>query len=175
MKATLKNSEAGFTLFEALIAIMLSSMILLFLCTSLQQLNQVNELLISDSQYVESASIKIRGSRQMEWHLFLNQLEGYLENTEFIRFDGRLLLVNEEDAEDQTISRVKYGRAQTGHQSFYRSKDNGHNAMLMDIQSFQLRVEEEYLHLSFVFQNGEKYTGRIWVKSWKKEDKGASD
>lgn len=169
MRVNLKNEEAGFTLLEALIAIMLSSVILLFMGASLQQLNKINERVIADAQFVSSVKIKVRGSRQIEWHIFLNQLEGYLENTELVDFNSQSFMVNEENPGSQKASRVKYGRSRTGYLNFYRSKDNGHNAMLTDIRRFQLALDGQWLLLNFTFQNNEKYCGRIWVESWTEE------
>lgn len=169
MKQYLRNNESGFTLLEALIAMLLSSTILLFLCSSLQQLNKINKLIIADAQYDSSNLMKIRGSRQIEWHLFLNQLENYLENTELVEYNSQSFIVKEDNEGSKKPIRVKYGRSLTGHQSFYRSRDNGHNAMLTDIKKFHLSFEEEFLLLTFIFQNNEEYSGRIWIKAWKQE------
>lgn len=169
MRVYLKNSEAGFTLLEALIAMMLSSAILLLLSTSIQQLSQINKLIIADAQFVSTEKSKIRGSRQVEWHLFLNQLEGYLENTELISSTSRSLVVLEKTAGSVNPLKIKYEQSKTGYRSFSRSKNNGHNAMLTDIKSFHLIVDGQWLLLSFTFQNDEEYQGRIWVESWEEK------
>lgn len=162
----LKNDESGFTLLEALIAVMLSSIILLFLCSSIQHLNRVNELIIADAQTISSSKTKIKGSRQIEWHLFLNQLKRYLEDTELVNSTPRSIIVKEKNAGN---IQTKYGRSEVGYQSFYRSKNNGYNAMLTDIKTFHLEIEEQWLLLNFTFQNEENYKGRIWIESWKTE------
>lgn len=168
MKVCLRNEEAGFTILEALIALMLSSVILLFLGTSLQQLNKINQLVIADAQFVTSEKLKVRGSRQVEWHMFLNQLEGYLQDTEFVAADSQSFRVNEYFGSEKP-SRVKYGCSRSGSLRFYRSKDNGHNIMLTDIKRYQLTVDGQWLILYFTFYNNEKYCGRIWVESWAEE------
>lgn len=170
MKASLKNNESGFTLFEALLAVMLSSVILLFLCTSIQQLKNINERIIGDAQTNLSAKSKVKGSRQIEWHLFLKQLERYLEDTKLVSSTSYSLIVKEES--DKNIE-TKYGRTESGYRSFYRSKNNGHNILLTDIKRFSLEVNGEWLHLHFTFQNNEEYSGKIWVGSWKKEKEPA--
>lgn len=166
MRVYLRTDESGFTLLESLIALMLSSMIMLFLCTSIQQLNKLNELVIRDAQVVASAKSKVKGSRQIEWHLFLNQLEGYLEGTELVSFTSESLIVTEQKLDR---GKVKYERAKTGNRGFYRSKNNGNDTMLTDIKRLYLEVDGQCLQLHFIFQNNEEYKGRIWVESWDTE------
>lgn len=166
MKVFLKSDDAGFTLLEALIAVMLSSIILLLLCTSIQQLNKINLLVIADGQSTVSTKLKVKGSRQIEWHLFLNQLEKYLAETELVSSSAQTIIVKEKN--DRKIM-TEYGQSRTGQRSFYRSKNNGHNIMLTDIKMFYLEVDGQWLLLSFTFQNKEEYTGRIWIESWLKE------
>lgn len=170
MKVSLKNNESGFTLLEALIAMMLSSIIVLFLGSNLQQLNKINELVIADAQFVLTAKSKVKGSRQIEWHMFLNQLERYLENTELVSSTTQSIIVNEEKAGHTDYTRTKYGRSETGYRSFYRSKNNGHNAMLTEVQSFRIEVDGQWLLLNFSFQNDEEYKGRIWIESWEQKN-----
>lgn len=170
MKLFLNNSESGFTLLESLIALMLSSVILLFLSSGIMQLNNINELVIADAQAISTAKSKIKGSRQIEWHLFLNQLEGYLKNTQLMNYTSDTIIVMEEDFESTESNMIKYGRSKTGNQNFYRSNNNGYNAMLTDIKKVNLTVDNQWLILSFLFQNDEEYNGRIWVQSWKEEE-----
>lgn len=170
MKLFLNSSESGFTLLEALIALMLSSVILLFLSSGIMQLNSINELVIANAQSISSSKSKIKGSRQIEWHLFLNQLEGYLENTQLIDYTSDSITVMEENLESNESINIKYGRSKTGYENFNRSKNNGYNAMLTDIKNFNIVVDEQWLILSILFKNDEEYKGRIWVESWKEEE-----
>lgn len=163
MKALLKSEESGFTLLEALIAITVSSVTLIFICTSIQQLHQINELIIADAQVLSSSKTTIKGSRQIEWHLFLTQLERCLEETELICSTASSITIKEKNAGKIA---TKYGRSRSGYHSFYRSKNNGHNIMLTKIKMFYMDVDEQWLLLDFTFQNGETYKGRIWVESW---------
>lgn len=167
MRVYLKSKEAGFTLLETLISVMVSSVILLLLTASIQQLQKMNERVITDAQSILSSKAKVKGSRQIEWHMFLNQLEKYLEETEFVEFTADSITVKEPDVENTL---VKYGRSKTGSRSFYRSKNNGHNILLTDIKRFYLAVDAQWLELRFIFQNNEEYKGRIWIESWGKEN-----
>lgn len=164
MRPYLKNNESGFTLLEALIAVMLSSLIMLFLCTGIRQLSTINELIVMEAQTVPSSKLRIKGNRQVEWHIFLNQFERFLENTTFVRATARSLVVKENNTE------VEYRQARTGTRNFCRSKHNGYDAMLTEIKQFHIEVEGQWLLLHFTFQNNQEYKGRIWVESWGKEN-----
>lgn len=169
MKVPLKSNESGFTLLEALIALMLSSVILLFLSAGLLQLTKFNELIVTGAQTMSIRETRVKGNRQIEWHLFLNQLEGYLEDSHLVSSTIDTLVVEEESGGDQPNT-VKYGRAKTGQRNFFRSNKSGYNALLTDVRSFHLKVDDQWLILNFLFQNGEEYKGRIWIESWKEEE-----
>ena len=169
MRVYLKNNESGFTLLETLIVVMLSSIIMLFLSTSIHQLDKLNDFIVTEAQTIPSVKLKIKGNRQLEWHIFLNQLERYLENTTLVQSTTRSIVVKEKNTE------VRYERARTGARNFCRRKNNGYDAMLSDIKRFYLEVEGQWLLLNFTFQNDQEYRGRIWVESWKKENKHAAD
>lgn len=170
MKVNLNTNESGFTLLESLIALLVSSVILLFLHSTILQLRKMNELVIEDAQTVSSSASKVTGSRQIEWHLFLAQLEYYLEDTELLEYNSQELIVNEREKEENHLKRIVYGQALTGNQNFYRRNNNGYNEMLTDILSYQIKVLDDCLHLSFTFRNQEEYKGRIWVESWKERE-----
>jgi len=164
MKSIL-NKKDGFTLLEALIALMLSSMIILLLSAGLLQMNKIKEVIISDSQLVSANSDVIEGDRQIEWHLFLNQLENYLEGTKLRYVREREMSVSEWD-EDEGKNVVVYYR---GGGNFARAKTNGYNRLLSGISHYTLARQEGLLLLDFTFLNGENYKGRIWIDSWAKE------
>lgn len=170
MNLLFNNDESGFTLLEALIALLLSSMIMLFLGTSILQLSKINELLITDAQTLATAKTRIKGNRQIEWHLFLNQLENYLENTQLISHTFDSLVVEENNLGNQGATLVKYSCAKTGNLNFCRSKNNGYHEMLTDIKRFNLTIDQQQLTLYFVFKNGEEYKGRMWIDSWNEEN-----
>lgn len=166
MKAPL-NKEAGFTLLEALISLFITSMVLLIFSGGIQQMSTIDHALISEAQAYSHSSENIKGSRQIEWHIFLNQLEYFLQGTLLIKCENNQLMVNEWDATSNQYEQVRYHQTASGNKNFRRSKNNGNNTMLTDIQTFHLEKEAETLILVFQFRNGEKYTGRILVESWK--------
>src|SRR5699024_6624881 len=80
MDMNLRN-ESGFTLLEALIVLMMSSSIMLLLVGGLLQITKINQKIIDDSQFIEETVETVAGDRQIEWHLFLNQLEFELQGS----------------------------------------------------------------------------------------------
>lgn len=170
MKVNSNMNEGGFTLLESLIALMISSVILLLLTSILAQLNKVNELIIKDAQIVTSSESKIYGSRQIEWHIFLAQLEAYLKNTKLVESTAHQLIVIEKDEKNGKEQNIRYGQAMTGYQNFYRRSNNGYHEMLTAINSFELKVDGNCLELIFKFQNGELYKGKVWVDDWQEKE-----
>jgi len=167
MKSIL-NKEDGFTLLEALIALMLSSMIILLLSGGLLQMDKIRDVIISDSQVVADASGTVEGDRQIEWHLFLNQLENHLDGTNPRDVAASEMSVEEWDEETQKYINVRYGVAKTSTSNFIRD-NRGYNRMLSGISNYTLTRQGGLLLLDFTFQNGENYKGRIWIDSWAEE------
>lgn len=170
MKATLNTNESGFTLLESLISLMLSSIILLLLTSTILQLSKMNELVIADAQNVSASQSKIYGSRQIEWHIFLTQLEAHLQDTKLVEYHSNRIIVIEKNKENGREQKIRYGQAQTGNKNFYRSNNNGYNEMLTNIQNFNVDISGDCLKLLFTFQNGEQYKGRIWIEGWQDRD-----
>jgi len=167
MKSIL-NKEQGFTLLEALIALMLSSMIILLLSGGLLQMDKIREVIISDAQLVADASGTVEGDRQIEWHLFLNQLENHLEGSTPHNVQANEMNVEEWDEKTQKYINVRYGVAKTSNNNFIRD-NRGYNRILSGISNYTLTRQGGLLLLDFTFQNGENYKGRIWIDSWAEE------
>lgn len=161
--------QGGFTLLEALVALMLSSMIILLLSSGIMQVNKISETLVNDSEQMAEESNLIRGDRQIEWHLFLNQLETYLEGTINPRVHSDYFIVNEWEEEGNQYVTTRYER-RGALENFTRSKFGGNNRMLTGIQKLHFEKQEGWLHLNFKFRTGEEYLGRIWVDSWLEEE-----
>lgn len=161
--------QGGFTLLEALVALMLSSMIILLLSSGIVQANKIREVLANDSEHMVEESSLIRGDRQIEWHLFLNQLETHLEGTINPRVHSHYFLVDEWEEERNQYVTTRYER-RGALENFTRSKFGGNNRMLTGIQEVHFEKQEGWLHLQFKFKMGEEYLGRIWVDSWMEEE-----
>lgn len=168
MKWNLMNEE-GFTLLEALIALMLSSLIILSLSAGLRQLKASWEVLMNDSEQANQQSELVRSDRQIEWHLFLNQLEHHLEGTINPSIFRDNFRVDEWDEQEDRYVNVRYER-RGAIENFTRSKNNGNNRMLTGIDTIQFEQEDGWLLLNVQFKTGDKYLGRIWVNSWIKEE-----
>lgn len=167
------NNESGFTLLEALIALMMTSSILLLLVGSLLQANTINQKVITNSQHYQETKNTVAGDRQIEWHLFLNQLENYLQDSFNPIANNGHLEVSEIDEKTNRLTQVVYRQPDSGsRRSILQYKNNGNIRMLTGVERPEFIVEEDWLTLNFKFRNGEIYTGRIWVESWAEEDNG---
>lgn len=169
MKLDLIKNESAFSLLESLIALVLSSLILLLLNITLVELSKIQDLLVLNNQAIASSDNKVHGSRQLEWHIFLAQFESYLKDTKLVSWTNRKVIVQEKDKKTGQIQNIKYEQAYSGNQNFYRNNNNGYNELLTDIKDYKIEVKDNCLSLIFTFQNGEEYMGRIWVESWLEE------
>lgn len=164
------NKESGFTLLEALIALMMTSSILLLLIGGLLQAHKINQKIITDSQHYQETKNIVAGDRQIEWHLFLNQLENYLQGSFNPVANNGHLEVNEIDEKTNRFTQVVYRQPDSGsRRSVLQYKNNGNIRMLTGVERPEFIVEGDWLILNFKFRNGETYTGRIWVESWAEE------
>lgn len=165
------NKEDGFTLLETLIALMMTSAILLLLTGGLLQITTLNRQLIEDSQFQKDSADVVTGDRQIEWHLFLNQLEGYLQGTIHPEAVNRVLRVEEYDEGTGKWITVEYRQPFTGStRNIYQFKNTGNIRLLTGVESPAFQQDGGWLRLDFKFRNGERYTGRIWVESWLEEN-----
>lgn len=167
MKSIL-NKKDGFTLLEALIALMLSSMIIILLAGGLVQMDSIRDVVISEAQSVSTSQTSVEGDRQMEWHLFLNQFENALKETRFISVVSSELTVDEWNEDAGDFVQVRYGVTKSSTSNFIRD-NKGYNRMLSGISQYTLERQGEFLLLDFTFKNGENYKGRIGIDSWAKE------
>ena len=165
MKAV-SNNKSGFTLLEAMVSLLITSLTLLLFTAGLKQASMMNRMIVKDSQETETNTNRIIGKRQLEWHTFLNQFELSLEDSEFIEIQSNKLVVKEWDEKKNKKIQVMYHQTQSETKNFRRSKTNGNNTMLTDIKMFSLNKKQQYLILNVTFKNGENYRGRICIDNW---------
>lgn len=152
---------------------MVSSLVLLLLTGGLLQIIAIRKTMTSYAQEVSNNTEMIKGDRQVEWHIFLNQLEYHLQGTYEPEAQGSTLTVKEKMNTTQGYRIVRFKR-DTNNVNFSKQLNSGNERMLTSIRSLQLNVENEWLILEVTFLNGEKYTGKINVDSWRvnKEEEG---
>ena len=161
------NNEEGFTLLEALISLLISTFSLFLITTTLLQASTLKETLVADTLYPYHNRVTITSDRQIEWHIFLNQLEMYLENTINPRVYNRRLVVDELNDEYRVYSEVSYQMPSNSTRVFIRRLNNGYQPMLIGASEINLRREEEgWVVIENTFNGEDYYYGRIWVESW---------
>lgn len=160
------SKSLGFTLLEAIVSLLVSSFTLLLVIGSLNQIKVMNASTIVQGQPTASAREYVVVDRQIEWHLFLNQLNNQLENSKFIELSNSQLVTSEWDDALKREVKVYYNQAKTGKRNFRRSKNNGNHTLLTNLQKYRLMKNEGWFYLDFTFKNGQNYKAKLWIESW---------
>lgn len=160
------NDEKGFTLLEALISLMVTSMIVILLSSGVIQAQRIKESLVSDADSLTDAGGIITEDRQIEWHLFLNQLEYNLKDSISPIVNSYELRIDEWDREEERYYVVDYRQPKEVRRNFLRYKNNGNTRILNNVYIPRFIRDEGWLELDFSFRNGESYQGRMWIESW---------
>lgn len=142
--------EEGFTLLELLVALSVSSICFLLLAIGVNQIRRIHE--------------EMKNDPQIEWHLFLNQLEHYVQDSEFVRVEKDALVVRKAREDNGRMEQISYSR----YNNMIRRQvfGEGHQPMLMHLRSFTFAKEKEMIILQAEFQNGDSYRARLNVRSW---------
>jgi len=143
-------AKDGFTLLEVLISLSVTSLCFLLLSISVIQIRALNDAVKTD--------------KQAEWHLFLNQLEYYLIDSQFVSNSGTVLTV--EELVEGNFNTVQYQRSGT---RFIRKLNGGNQPLLMNVHKVTIKDSEGSLLIEGIFEDGESYKARIWVSSWNEE------
>ena len=161
------NNEDGFTLIESLISLLISTFALFLITTTLLQASTLKESLVADTLYPYHNRVTITGDRKIEWHIFLNQLEMYLEDSKNPRVYKRRLAIEELYGEHGAYTEVSYQMPSNSTRVFIRRLNNGYQPMLIGATEIHLRREKEgWLVIENTFNGEDYYYGRIWVESW---------
>lgn len=164
MKPNLKN-EQGFTILETLISLFVSSFVIMLLTGGLLNVMSIRDTMVNNAQN-SSRTNQISGDRQVEWHIFLNQLESYLQGS----YDPEVLSNHIKVKEPKTTISKGYQdifyRIDGSTYNFSRRDSNGYHRMLTEIQKVDFTQEDEWLDAEVTFSNGQTFRGRIWVESW---------
>lgn len=145
----LTRSEDAFTLVEVLVALSISSLALILLSMSISHFKNMKD--------------NIESNRQLDWHLFVNQMEYYMYESELISVSEDRIVVEEVDPRTKVKMRAEYRKV---NQNFIRRVNNGTQPMLMDIRSVSFQNEGKSLLMTGNFYDGEQYQARIWIDSW---------
>ena len=164
MKPNLKN-EQGFTILETLISLFVSSFVIMLLTGGLLNVMSIRDTMVNNAQN-SSRTNQISGDRQVEWHIFLNQLESYLQGS----YDPEVLSNHIKVKVPKTTISKGYQdifyRIDGSTSNFSRRDSNGYHRMLTEIQKIDFTQEDGWLEAEVTFSNGQTFRGRIWVESW---------
>lgn len=169
MRLNFQNEE-GFTLIEALLSLIVTSFILLFITSGIMQTQVIKDEIISDSSMINRHHDTVSGDRQIEWHMFLNQLEYYLRGSKNPRAKSDLLIVDEWKEEENKFKEVSYKRSHTNRRVLFRSESGGTQYLLVGAYRINFRLEgDDWLIVTNSFDGIKEYQGKIRVSSWIEE------
>lgn len=167
MKWTLNNEE-GFTLLETLLSLLISSLVILLLTGGILQVVAIREN-VSNNAQESSRSHVITGDRQVEWHIFLNQLENYLQDSFEPQVVPHYIQVKEEEAGTKEQILVRYSQ-DSNERNLSRKAANGNQRMLTGIKRIAFKRAGGWLTVEVTFINNDRYNGRIWLESWVEQE-----
>ena len=169
MRLNLKKEE-GFTLIEALLSLVITSFILLFITSGITQTQLIKDEIIADSVMINHHHDTVSGDRQIEWHIFLNQLEHYLQGSKNPQVQTDLLIVEEWSEEENKYVRVYYRRPETNFRVLIRSQGGGTQYLLLGAYRIKFKLEDDgWLVVTNSFDGIKEYQGKIRVRSWIEE------
>lgn len=169
MRLNLQNEE-GFTLIEALLSLVITSFILLLITSGIMQTQVIKDEIIADSVMINHHHDTVSGDRQIEWHIFLNQLEYYLQGSKNPQAKSDLFIVDEWDEEENKFKEVSYKRTNTNRRVLFRSESGGTQYMLVGAYRIKFKLEENgWLVVTNSFDGIKEYQGKIRVRSWIEE------
>lgn len=155
-KSKLKN-EGGFTLLETLVALSISSLCFLLLSIGILQTRAIRE--------------EIENDKQIEWHLFINQLEHYFQDSELISVSRDELIVKEMNQNTGELETATYLRPYSNRRVLIRRVNNGNQRVLSQVNWVRFSMNEDVLEIEGYFQNDEVYNARLKIESWEVDEK----
>lgn len=141
-----KQNYQGFTLLEALVALL----VLLLICSFFIGLIRGAERIADDD----------RAKKHMEWHLFLNQLTHELSNLTLVEVRADRLRLLEKNAKNE-INRTTIEHYSDG-QMIRKATNEGHHPLLLNVKRVEFNeVETGVIQIDVELLSGEKRQGRI--------------
>lgn len=141
----LRNRE-GFTLLEVMVSLSITSLCFILLSTGVRQIKTVRE--------------QVKNDNQIEWHLFMNQLEYYLQDSRLVDNYGDRLVVQEFiEGKHETVQYMHTGNF------FIRRYNSGTQPLLTNVSQVYFTVDQDDLLVEGRFYNGEKYQAHIGINN----------
>lgn len=144
--------EDGFTLFEAMLTLLVTCIVFLLISSGLFQ-GRVAQKVMEDQN-------------QIKWHLFLNQWESYLTEAELEKLTTKQLLTKEFAAsnseERETFVYKKSGNA------FIRTKlsGGGYQPLVLDVRTVNISRCEGQIEICICLNDGTVQKGKIYIDEW---------
>ena len=136
--------KRGFTLIESLLALFTSSFVLLLVAMTFQ-------MLMKSEKYITNSKNNI------EWHIFLNQMEYDIQNKKLTKALPYEIYFEEKGSLDV----ITY--TQNGTKIRWQRNKSGYVPVLNRVQQVKFQNEETRLMIDATFTNGQKLKGMVSV------------
>lgn len=111
---------------------------------------------------IKTVRANVKDDRQIEWHLFLNQMEKDIRGTEFLNVTEKRLTVVKFNVSKDASERITYERF--GSMIRRRVGGDGHQPMLTQVSMSEfILLTKNKVKLTVTFDNGEKFTAYVKV------------
>lgn len=156
MTTHVSDSEEGFTLIETAVSLSIISVCVFFFSIAVTQ--------------TRSVQAHLKDDRQMEWHMYINQLEYDMMDTVIDRVGVTSLHYkkgNPTSGKLEVISHSTYGELVRR-----QVDDKGHQPMLTEVDTYRLALDGNRLTLTVTFETGDRFTAYLKVNRESKEETG---
>ncbi|SFH78658.1 competence type IV pilus minor pilin ComGF [Pisciglobus halotolerans] len=147
---SISDKEKGFTLIEAVFALLILILSLSLVSTAVQQLDLIHQQMVKNNQ--------------LEWHLFLNQFEYEASRTIFQTTDGKKAEFKKYNEESKKLETISYFKMKDKEVLIRQVDGKGYQPMLLNVQQLSYTVKNRILYLSVDFNNQEHYKGLVRLK-----------
>lgn len=137
------SKNSGFTLLECLVALLMLSGVLLLFSSLIQHAHKMEQ--------------SLSGYHQLEWEIFLLQLDNEMENVTY-KQSSRGEIVGETESEGRTVTVV----INTVNKKIVKHQSGGHQPLLTGVKEFVCQENNQGVDFHVTFTDGKQKSG-TWI------------
>lgn len=137
------SKNSGFTLLECLVALLMLSGVLLLFSSLIQHAHKMEQ--------------SLSGYHQLEWEIFLLQLDNEMENVKY-KQSSRGEIVGETESEGRTVTVV----INTVNKKIVKHQSGGYHPLLTGVKEFVCQENNQGVDFRVTFTDGKQKSG-TWI------------
>ncbi|GAA2910199.1 competence type IV pilus minor pilin ComGF [Enterococcus pseudoavium] len=134
------KENSGFTLLESMVALIMLSGVLLLLAGLIQHANKIEQ--------------SLKGYHQLEWEIYLLQLDNELAELPYIETSGNEIICKTDAEESVFIQQFK--------DKIIKRQSGGYQPLLTGVKKFVCQEENQGVDFSVTFTDGKQKKG-TWI------------